>query len=111
MMSEGKLTAKQLIKYNYKQTVLCRNLLTLVCGYVTRDVLKFLFNEISFLTILGTPDDLWTPYKHLNKVVESFLSGKATENSTFELTLRKFKQNFINLLKNSVSRSCCIIDS
>ncbi|XP_037026300.1 nuclear pore complex protein Nup205 [Bradysia coprophila] len=49
----------------------------------------------------GTPDDLWTPCKHLNKVVDSFLSGKATEISTLELTLRKFKQNFINLLKNS----------
>lgn len=78
----------------------------------TRDILKFDVkiklsikptSVLTFVIVLGTPDDLWTPYKHLNKVVDSFLGGKATENSTFELTLRKFKQNFINLLKNSVS--------
>lgn len=50
-------------------------------------------------------DDMWTPYKHLYKVVDSFLSSKTNETSISNLDykLRKHKQNFLNLLRNPVS--------
>lgn len=57
------------------------------------------------LLSIVTPDDLWTPFKQLNKVVEAHLTGRASDSSNLnlELYLRKYKQNFINLLKNPVS--------
>lgn len=45
---------------------------------------------------------MWTPYKHLQKVVESNLSGQSQDIAALEMILRKNKPNFINLLKNSV---------
>lgn len=45
---------------------------------------------------------MWTPYKHLQKVVESNLGGQSQDLATLEMMLRKHKPNFINLLKNSV---------
>lgn len=51
-----------------------------------------------------TPDDLWTPYKQLSKVVEASLTGRTADSSNLnlELYLRKYKPNFVNLLKNPV---------
>lgn len=45
---------------------------------------------------------MWTPYKHLQKVVESNLAGQSQDLATLEMMLRKNKPSFINLLKNSV---------
>lgn len=55
--------------------------------------------------ILATPDDMWTPFKQLQRVVETYLSKRVSDDSlaTLELTLQKHKPDFINLLKNSVS--------
>lgn len=54
-----------------------------------------------------TPDDMWTPYKQLHKVVETYLIGRAPEGSisNLELMLQKHKPDFINVLKNSVIRT------
>ncbi|XP_055585632.1 nuclear pore complex protein Nup205-like [Uranotaenia lowii] len=53
----------------------------------------------------ATPDDMWTPFKHLFNSIEAFLappSGSGTEQSVANLDalLRKHKQNFTTLLKN-----------
>lgn len=52
------------------------------------------------------PDDMWTPYKQLHKVVETYLIGRAPEGSisSLELVLQKHRTDFINVLKNSVSK-------
>lgn len=62
------------------------------------------FNFISV-----TPDDMWTPYKQLQKVVETYLTGRAPEGSisNLELVLQKHKPDLINVLKNSVN---CFVD-
>lgn len=54
--------------------------------------------------IVAMPDDMWTPFKQLHRVVETNLSKRAPEGSlaNLELTLHKHKSDFINLLKNSV---------
>lgn len=48
---------------------------------------------------------MWTPFKQLHRVVETYLSKRAPEGSlaNLELTLQKHKPDFVNLLKNSVS--------
>lgn len=48
---------------------------------------------------------MWTPFKQLQRVVDTFLSQRAPDGSmaTLELILQKHKPDFINLLKNSVS--------
>lgn len=65
-------------------------------------MLVFINHILSFIIIKGLPDDVWTPYKQLQKIVGSHLSGQSTDHSNLEATLRKYKQNFVNLLKNSV---------
>ncbi|CAG9575380.1 unnamed protein product [Danaus chrysippus] len=51
-----------------------------------------------------TTEDLWTPYKELAAVVESYLtnesSGVPYSVHTFESVLRRHKQTFLSLLKN-----------
>ncbi|XP_045453305.1 nuclear pore complex protein Nup205 [Melitaea cinxia] len=51
-----------------------------------------------------TTEDLWTPYKELAAVVESYLtnegSGAPYAVHTFESVLRRHKQTFLSLLKN-----------
>lgn len=51
------------------------------------------------------PDDMWTPFKQLQRVVDTFLTKRAPDGSlaSLELILQKHKPDFINLLKNSVS--------
>lgn len=58
------------------------------------------------------PDDMWTPFKQLQRVVETYLSRRAPDGSiaNLELTLQKHKPDFINLLKNSVSKNVEKID-
>ena len=58
-----------------------------------------------------TPDDMWTPFKQLQRVVETFLSKRAPDGSlaNLELILQKHKPDFINLLKNSVSKAVDLI--
>lgn len=53
---------------------------------------------------------MWTPYKQLQRVVESYLTGVAAEGSIahLEIALQKYKPDFINLLKNSVSMNVLI---
>lgn len=66
----------------------------------------FLFVGINpIVRHLATPDDMWTPFKQLQRVVETYLSKRAPDGSlaNFELILQKHKPDFINLLKNSVS--------
>lgn len=46
---------------------------------------------------------MWTPYKQLQKIIDFHLAGHSSDTSELEIVLRKYKQNFINLLKNSVS--------
>lgn len=48
---------------------------------------------------------MWTPYKQLQRVVETFLANRAPDGSlaNLELLLQKHKPDFINLLRNSVS--------
>lgn len=49
---------------------------------------------------------MWTPFKQLLNVVETYLSpGKQRTSNVadLEVTLRKHKQNFTTLLKNPVS--------
>lgn len=50
---------------------------------------------------------MWTPYKQLHKVVETYLIGRAPEGSisTLELMLQKHKPDFINVLRNSVTKN------
>ncbi|XP_045761560.1 nuclear pore complex protein Nup205 [Maniola jurtina] len=51
-----------------------------------------------------TTEDLWTPYRELAAVVESYLtnesSGAPYAVHTFESVLRRHKQTFLSLLKN-----------
>ncbi|XP_065083337.1 nuclear pore complex protein Nup205 [Ochlerotatus camptorhynchus] len=54
----------------------------------------------------ATPDDMWTPFKHLFNSIESFLAvsggGQQQEQNVASLDalLRKHKQNFTTLLRN-----------
>ncbi|XP_055390089.1 nuclear pore complex protein Nup205 [Condylostylus longicornis] len=49
----------------------------------------------------GIPDDMWTPYKHLQSVIENSLLRPSKSNlPQIEVVLRKSKQNFASLLKN-----------
>ena len=53
-----------------------------------------------FLSLLGT----WRPYKELQAVVERSLYKKTPEvYHELEVALKKFKPDFISLLKNPVS--------
>lgn len=47
---------------------------------------------------------MWTPFKHLQNVVESYLASNNGEAnlSDLEVILRKHKQNFTTLLRNPV---------
>lgn len=48
-------------------------------------------------------EDMWTPYKALLKSIEFNLTRDLQAPSAeMEVTLRKYKQNFFNLLQNSV---------
>ncbi|XP_053601965.1 nuclear pore complex protein Nup205 [Plodia interpunctella] len=53
----------------------------------------------------GSTDDLWTPYKELVSVVEGYLAhesgGAPYAVHTFESVLRRHKQTFLSLFKNS----------
>uniref|UniRef100_A0A336MB53 CSON014651 protein n=1 Tax=Culicoides sonorensis TaxID=179676 RepID=A0A336MB53_CULSO len=55
----------------------------------------------------ASPDDMWTPFKHLQSVVESYLSSNSSDSnlSELEVVLRKHKQNFTTLLKNPPKNS------
>ncbi|XP_035778429.1 nuclear pore complex protein Nup205-like [Anopheles albimanus] len=60
----------------------------------------------------ATPDDLWTPYKYLLNRVEHCLLPQdelADTNNAVNLEglLRKYKQNFISLLKNPPKNAKC----
>lgn len=49
------------------------------------------------------PDDMWTPYKHLHKLIGAHLHGHHTETTGLETALRTYRQVFVNVLNNSVS--------
>lgn len=52
---------------------------------------------------LGMPEDMWTPYKHLYKVIEkSLMSSDKNSISELDMCLKKYKQTFTTLLKNPV---------
>lgn len=47
---------------------------------------------------------MWTPYKELQKEIEFHLTRDLKQiSSEFEALLKQYKQNFFNLLQNSVS--------
>ncbi|XP_037929221.1 nuclear pore complex protein Nup205-like [Teleopsis dalmanni] len=47
------------------------------------------------------PEDMWTSYKNLNKIVNQALAQPSSTSLTdLELCLRKYKQNFASILKN-----------
>lgn len=53
---------------------------------------------------LAKTEDMWTPYKELQKEIEYHLTRDLKQISTeFEALLKQYKQNFFNLLQNSVS--------
>ncbi|EAT37498.1 AAEL010526-PA [Aedes aegypti] len=47
----------------------------------------------------ATPDDMWTPFKHLFNSIESFLAASGS-GASLDALLRKHKQNFTTLLRN-----------
>lgn len=50
---------------------------------------------------------MWTPYKELLKSLEANLTRDTQiPSSELEITLRKYKQNFFNILQNPVSVLC-----
>lgn len=54
--------------------------------------------------IAGQTEDMWTPYKELYKSIETNLvRDTQVPSSELEQILRKYKQNFFNLLQNPVS--------
>lgn len=56
------------------------------------------------LLIIGQTEDMWTPYKELYKSIETNLvRDTQVPSSELEQILRKYKQNFFNLLQNPVS--------
>lgn len=61
-------------------------------------------NLIVKMCFLDQTEDMWTPYKELYKSIEFNLARELPVPSVeFEALLRKYKQNFYNLLQNSVS--------
>lgn len=49
----------------------------------------------------GSPEDMWTPYKHLHSVIEkSVVHSTKSSLSQLEIVLRKHKQNFSTILRN-----------
>lgn len=51
-------------------------------------------------------EDMWTPYKELQRIVESAVSHPDDDRSRgLEEALRNHKQNFITLFANPVSRT------
>lgn len=55
------------------------------------------------LYISGSPEDMWTPYKHLHSVIEkSVVHSTKSSLSQLEVVLRKHKQNFSTILRNPV---------
>lgn len=63
-------------------------------------------------SVVGTPDDLWTPYKCLLNNVETYLLPSTDQADTthavaLEALLRKHKQNFLSLLKNPPKNGKC----
>ncbi|XP_071446352.1 nuclear pore complex protein Nup205-like [Hetaerina americana] len=54
-------------------------------------------------------DDMWTPFKELQGIVEECISNPGQTNSLKRLegALRKHKQNFITILKNPPKNSKC----
>lgn len=64
-------------------------------------------HSLTLIVYAGTTtEDLWTPYRELAAVVESYLtnegSGTPYAVHTFESVLRRHKQTFLALLKNPV---------
>lgn len=50
------------------------------------------------------PDDMWSPFKHMYKIIEQAIGNPQTNSlSTLEICLKRNKQTFVNLLKNPVS--------
>lgn len=47
------------------------------------------------------PDDMWTPYKHLHKLLGAHLHGHHTETAGLEQALRTHRQQFLNVLTNA----------
>lgn len=70
-------------------------------------MLCFVGSPLIFDENAVVPDDMWTPFKQLQRIVETFLSNRAPEGSlaNLELLLQKHKPDFINLLRNSVNIS------
>lgn len=105
------MNTKGVVFFGYV-SVLDRNQL---CGFVFRicaQNIEFSWKHLEKLNffstiILVTPDDMWTPFKQLQRVVETYLSKRAPDGSlaTLELLLQKHKPDFINLCKNSVCLS------
>lgn len=82
---------------------MCENLW--LCFQFISIVVRIFHVNFYFMKIfLVTPDDMWTPYKRLHKVIETYLIGRAPEGSisSLELVLQKHRTDFINVLKNSV---------
>lgn len=47
------------------------------------------------------PDDMWTPYKHLHKLIGAHLHGHHTETGGLEQALRTHRQQLLNVLHNA----------
>lgn len=56
-------------------------------------------------------DDMWTSFRQLHRVVETFTSKRGPEGSLaligLEFSLNKHKPDFVDLLKNSVRQKKC----
>lgn len=67
----------------------------------------------NFVYIGKTTEDMWTPYKELQNLVEKYvISGPNIQDPQYhELTeaLRNHRQNFLTILKNPVSNIFYIV--
>lgn len=65
-------------------------------------------NESFYICALEkATEDMWTPYKELQSLVERYITSSPTTHDfqyhEFTEALRNHKQNFLTLLKNPVS--------
>lgn len=65
------------------------------------------FLSVNFATTAGVVEDMWTPYKRLYTIFQLAITNPNDVTIDLELYLKKFKQNFINFLRNPVSDLNC----
>lgn len=65
------------------------------------------FESYACITEKSTTQDMWTPYKELQSLVERYITPSPTtpylHYLEFTEALRNHRQNFLTLLKNPVS--------